>query len=568
MIHALRERMPHAAAPVLLAGILLGLAHPPFHLLVPSFVALVPFIHWLQRLPRDDTGRREAGRGGFLLGLVYYTLVFYWLFTALVWYTWLAALAFLAPVLILSFLLGAVARGVHETRVRLGWPVWLTLPVFWTAAEWLRAHLGDVSFPWMQLGDTLTGFPWLIGAADLVGSRGLTLWLVLANGLMAEAIRRTLARRRGTEATSLATPALALAVVLALPAGYSVYRWTTLETRPAVRVGVIQPNVPEHIKLEGSAAIDSALASTARLLATRSDRWRRDVDLVLLPEVTLPELLEPGTGGRFGRAPELRAWAAGLAARLDADLLVGAYGYDWTGEGTLYNSAFFVDPEGRWGDRYDKIELVPVVERVPFVNPEWFAFMGPYFGGLGVGDVPRLHETDGREFGVLICYESIFSELTRAYRRRGADFLVNITNDAWFGRAEPWWSRSSALWQHPAHLVMRAVETRVGIARAANTGISEIVDPRGRTHRRTRLFEEAAFTGTVRTTRGLTFYVRHGDLAGWASALLALAAVGLTAFRGRGAFSGSARPAMTDARAGRHAPGSTDSATGPELSDS
>ena len=154
---------------LLVSGVLLGLAHPPFHLLLPSFFALVPFILWLESLPPGPEGRREARRGGFFLGLVYYTLVFYWLLIALIFYTPLAILAFLAPVLILCTFLAWLAGAVRSVRERLGWPVWAAFPVFWTANEWLRGHLGDVAFPWMQLGDTLTGFPWLIGAADLGG---------------------------------------------------------------------------------------------------------------------------------------------------------------------------------------------------------------------------------------------------------------------------------------------------------------------------------------------------------------------------------------------------------------
>ena len=142
-------------------------------------------------------------------------------------------------------------------------------------------------------------------------------------------------------------------------------------------------------------------------------------------------------------------------------------------------------------------------------------------------------EADGATFGVLICYESIFAGLSREFRRRGADYLVNITNDAWFGSEEPSWSRrSSALWQHPAHLVLRAIENRIGIARAANTGISEIVDPLGRVHEATELFTSAVFTADVLTTRGLTPFSRFGDVVGWLAALATAVGAVLPAIRG------------------------------------
>lgn len=517
------------------SGVLLGLAHPPFHLLVPSFVALVPFLVWLERLPAGPEGRREARRGGFFLGLVYYTLVFYWLLVALVFYTVWAVPAFLAPVLILSGFLSWVSGAIRSVRERLGWPIWAAIPVFWTANEWLRAHLSDVAFPWMQLGDTLTGFPWLIGAADLVGSRGLSFWLALVNGLIAAiwVARRTEdGTRRPATGRAPRSPirlALALTIVLAVPVGYSLTRWWTLELRPVARVGVVQPNVPEDLKLQQTLAIDAAMRETTALVQP----WREgagDLDLLILPESVFPTYVDPIEARGWPGRPDIEAWVAALANELETPVLYGALGgADYPeGEWEYFNSGFFVNESGARMARYDKRFLVPVVERVPFLNPRWFSGLD-YFGGFGVGEWSQPYEVPGRStsdaggasFGVMICYESIFSPLALHYRRSGADFLVNITNDAWFGR-EAWWSRSSALWQHPAHLVMRAIETRVGIARSANTGISELVDPLGRTSHETPLFEPAAFAGEVLTTDSLTPYVRFGDVVGWGAVLLAI----------------------------------------------
>ena len=527
--------LPNRPGPLLASGVLLGLAHPPFHLLVPSFVALVPFLVWLERLPSGPEGRREARRGGFFLGLVYYTLVFHWLLVALVFYTPLAVPAFLVPILILSGFLSWMSGAIRSARERLGWPIWAALPVFWTANEWLRAHLADVSFPWMQLGDTLTGYPWLIGAADLVGSRGLSFWLTLVNGVIASL---WLAHRGGARGPAGANPpatrpairlALALATVVTVPVGYSLVRWWTLELRPVARVGIVQPNVPEDLKLQGTLAIDAAQRATTALVQP----WRgaaADLDLLILPESVLPDIVDPIDAiGRPGR-PDLEAWVSALARDVESPVLWGALGGVDHPDGSweYFNSAFLTDEAGARIGRYDKRFLVPVVERVPFLNPKWFSGLS-YFGGFGVGEWSRPYPIPGRTaigdrtptFGVMICYESIFSPLALHYRRTGADFFINITNDAWFGR-EVWWSRSSALWQHPAHLVMRAIETRAGVARSANTGISEIVDPLGRVEHPTPLFERAAFVGQVMTTDGRTVYVRFGDVVGWGAALLAI----------------------------------------------
>jgi len=505
-------------------------------LVVPSFVALVPFGVWLLGLPDDAAGRAEALRGGFLLGLVAYTLVFYWLLTALIVYTPLAILAFVTPVLIMSGFLAAATEGMRQARHRLGWPVWLALPVFWTAVEWLRGHLGPISFPWMQLGDTLATTPHLAGAADLVGSRGLSLWLALVSGLGAEAWVAWRAGRGGGGGGGRRSGWLAagLAAAVVLPIGYSAFRWKTLEMRPAARVGVVQPDVPEDVRMKQEASIDSAMAAFYRLASDSLEPHAGDLDLVVLPETTFPDYIEPIPSLGYPGRPDLVARVRRVATALDAPILFGAIGSKDLGHGkwNYYNTAYLADTAGSLVGRYDKRYLVPIVERVPFVNPDWFGMLD-YFGGFTPGTAAPLFEAGGHRFGVVICYEDVFAERPREYRNRGADFLVNITNDAWFGRAEPWWSRTSALWQHPAHLAMRAIESRMGAVRSANTGISEVIDPLGRVHHRTELFRHAAFTATVWTSGGRTLYDRWGDVAGWAAALAAVGAALASLLRGR-----------------------------------
>lgn len=518
-------------------ALVLAVAYPPFHLVVPSFLGLVPWGIWLAGLSGGDGGRSEALRGGFYMGLLHYTLVFYWLLTALVFYTPLAVLAFLAPVLIMAGFLAVATWGAHLVMRRLRWPVWLAVPVFWTATEWVRAHLGPVAFPWMELGASLTGYPQLVGAADLVGTRGISFWLAAVNGLGAalllrrwpglaevplRGVRKVLGGRAGSEGAGPASSptwrlATALVLAVSLPVAYSLVRWHGLETRTAARVGVIQPNVPEDIRLQSEAAADSARAATDRLLAGGALPPDSVLDLVILPETAIPLFVEEIPALDHPGRPEWKKWVRSLARRTGASLLYGAQGADadpaMERGYSYYNSAYLVSPEGRRVGRYDKRNLVPMVERVPFLPPEWFQGMA-FLGGFGKGERSGVFPLDGRSFGVLICYESIFAGQSRRYRREGADFLVNITNDAWFGRDDPWWARSSALWQHPAHLVMRAVENRMGVARAANTGISGTVDPRGRYRHRTPLFQEHAFPATVETTAERTLFTRWGDWVG------------------------------------------------------
>jgi apolipoprotein N-acyltransferase len=179
---------------------------------------------------------------------------------------------------------------------------------------------------------------------------------------------------------------------------------------------------------------------------------------------------------------------------------------------------------------YHKRYLVPITERVPIAGPRWIR--SRFFGGFTPGTALPVYELRKRgsdrvlRFGALICFESAFENLARGYRRGGAEFLVNITNDAWFGR-------TFGPYQHAAHVVMRAIENRVGIARAANSGISAFVDPLGREHQRTALDVRTFETREILTAEGLTLYARLGDWVGTLSLLATALLVGYTWWRRR-----------------------------------
>ncbi|MDX1674821.1 MAG: apolipoprotein N-acyltransferase [Longimicrobiales bacterium] len=495
-----------------LSGVLLALAHPPVELLLPAFVGLVPLLVFIAERPEGPAGRWAAIRAGALTGVLYFGIQLYWVAVALTLYSALAVPAYLGLVAILALLTAGFGGAVHWSRERLGLPVAVAAVLFWTALEWVQGHAGDLAMPWLGLGAALAPFPTLAGAADLVGSRGLTAWVAGVNGLVATAFLR---RRRGRPVGGVLA---AIAVVLAGPAAYGVARDAMLETRPAARVAVVQPNIPEELKLDPAVAVDTSLSALTALTAGIDE----PVDLVVWPEVAVPTRLE----GDDSMIARIRA----LARDVGAPILVGAYGGVPIGAAledaptASFNSALLIAPDGPRG-RYDKRRLVPFVERVPFIDPAWLG--SGRLGGLGRGTgKPVLTAGEAAGFGTLICYESIFGDLSAGYRRDGADFLVNITNDAWFGR-DTWYGRTTGLWQHPAHTVLRAVENRVGVARAANTGVSMFVDPRGRVYAATPLFQPAVRVETVYTTDEPTLYTRWGD---WLATLLtALAALLLLA---------------------------------------
>jgi len=491
-------------------------AFPPFHLLIPSFVALVPLAVWVvdQNDGGDASGR--VFRGGVWFGVLYFGLLLYWMPLALAAFTWWAVPAYLTVVMVLALGAGCFTWSLRRLTHLCGIPLWLALPLTWTALEWARAHApGGLAFPWLGLGTSLTGYPELVGAAELVGARGITLWLALLNGLIAEGIRAVRVR---DGAQMAARWAAAFALVLALPAAWGYRRAHTLPVRAVGEVAVVQPNIAAQVRLDGARSNDSTVASLSRLLLEGD---AISPDLVVWPEVTF--------FGPIESDESLRERVLKAAEKWSAPVVFGGIGEKVTREGDAIpmNSAFLTGRDGRLTDfRYDKHRLVPLVEGLPFRPGGWRE------GGAGVDsygrgvDWPLGRMEDGARFGVLICYESIYAGHARRFRLEGADFLLNLTNDGWFGR-EPWHTRTAALWQHPAHLVMRAIEHRVGIARAANTGFSLFIDPVGRIYGQTDLFQAAVRSEIIYTSDVRTWYTRTGDVAGWTALLLTLGLVAI-----------------------------------------
>jgi apolipoprotein N-acyltransferase len=222
-----------------------------------------------------------------------------------------------------------------------------------------------------------------------------------------------------------------------------------------------------------------------------------------------------------------------LARRSHTPILVGTLHAerDFQQGDPYYNATLLVDSTGEWRNQpvYAKHYLVPVTERVPFVPVRLFRAvpgLARWSGGFSPGRTLPVYSVGIGRFGVLICYESAFEDFPRKYRAQGADFLVNVTNDAWFGR-------TNAPSQHASHLVLRAIETRMGVARAANSGISGFLDPLGRMYATTKLDEEAVVVDRLLTSDVITLYVRLGD---WVGLLVVLATLGGIAFLSKRRF--------------------------------
>jgi apolipoprotein N-acyltransferase len=287
-------------------------------------------------------------------------------------------------------------------------------------------------------------------------------------------------------------------------------------------VALVQGNVAQDHKWDPAFQDDTTARYRELTLAAAGERPA----LIVWPETATPFFFqEPG---------RYRQDLLALAREANAWVLFGSPAFRRAAHGGFdeLNRAYLVSPAGLEVDSYDKIQLVPFGEYVPFRRV--FFFVDQIVHAIGTivpGVVPTVFEMPGARFGVLICYEGIFPGLTREFVAGGADFLVNVTNDAWYGR-------TSAPRQHLAHATLRAVENRVPLVRAANTGISAVIDPDGRIRWEGPLFEALWHADHIAWPGVRTFYAEHGDVFVYACVFASLAAFGYGAWRARGHAAG------------------------------
>jgi len=345
---------------------------------------------------------------------------------------------------------------------------------------------GIFGFPWGVLGYAPAGVPSFIQFAAFTGVWGVSLWILAVNGCIVHAITAT--SRQLPNASILA--AVLLVVV---PAIHGTLRLRSVKPHNTVTVGLIQPNVGED-KWQ-MAVRDSVVAQVIQVTREMGAKEHTPPALYIWPETAVPAPIR--------RDPMYRVQIKDLVEELNAPLLAGYPDGVRESNGSVRytNSAGLIMPGRGLVRQYDKRHLVPFSEYFPMPFLNRFDFgqanfaSGKELGLFSQLDVP---------FGVLICFESIFPEEARSLSRAGARYLVNITNDQWFGD-------SAAPYQHFEMNVLRCIENGIGMARAANTGISGILDPYGRIVLRTGTFVPAGVEGKVDVREGTTFYTRYGE---------------------------------------------------------
>ncbi|MBU1232297.1 MAG: apolipoprotein N-acyltransferase [Proteobacteria bacterium] len=445
--------------------------------------------------------RRQALAFGFLAGVAHFLLQLYWIVFVLGHYGGLPLFLSVPALLLLVLYMAAYVMGfsflanLFVLRFPPGLSLWL-LPCVWVGLDWLRSFLFS-GFPWMDLGYGLADAPALLQSADIWGHYGLTFLVVLVNTLLSLQVVHWGNRRM---VVRLMTP---VCLLLALVAIYSAGRWQQLNSekpeRESMTVAVIQGNVDQNQKWLPARQQETVqnYIEQSRELMLGTPR----PELVVWPETALPF---------YPVAHPLLGPVHSFVSREQVMLLTGAPWYqrksDGQGEMEFFNSSLLFDRKGNIVARTSKTHLVPFGEYVPLKR--FLSFLEPLVEAVGDFSPGEIHDPPAcqkAKIGVLVCFESIFPDISRKWVDAGATLLVNMTNDAWYGR-------SSAPHQTLAMTRLRAVETRRTIVRSANTGFSAFIDPLGRLQQLSPLFVPWGRSDRVQIMKGRTLFVRGGYL--------------------------------------------------------
>lgn len=449
---------------------------------------------------------------------------FYGFFFSLFCTYWVALVTvpgMIAVVVIVAFYYAAsltIFQKLYRIKPLLGL---IMLPIVWVGQEHFRT-LSEFAFPWSDLGYSQSYYLYILQSVSVISVHGLSLLIVAVNVLLWQVLRKSLPLER--RVTCLLS---ACSVIVALMA----YGWVVLPPYPepgTYRLALLQGSVPLEVKWA-----DGNRGHSIRLYDSLATKVVDDstVSLFIWPETAAPCY------------PSHQDWCRNDIARVAKNTgsyhLVGGMGAGGSSDELRhYNSCYQFNPEGRIDKRHDKVMLVPFAEHVPYQDYVPFLhqkFIRKYLTFLDrwniqwwsdyfPGDSSVLFRTPQAAYSVLICFETAFPEYVRQMILNGAEFIIGITNDTWFGA-------TVGIHMHSRMFVTRAVENRCWFARSANSGLTYIVDPFGRIRGELELYEVAALIGEVGLLDSYSLFTRFGDLAGRWSFLITLLSAGILILR-------------------------------------
>jgi apolipoprotein N-acyltransferase len=496
--------------------VLLALSFPRYGHPAVAFIALVPLLVALSGWNGHSTALPGVStRRGFLLGLlagfIHYAGTVYWTGATVATFGGIPPIvAVLVAGLLALYMAAYIAMFGAITSIfvrRFGAAgLWLA-PAAWVSMEYLRGLLIG-GFPWIPLGNTMVTLLPIAQLASVVGVYGLSIFVALLN--VGFALASVSEPRRRIKAMALT---LSMIVVVSIWGGMRL-RSNDLTSGSTISVGLIQGNIAQTDKWNPS----RAGMILSRYMQLSQQAVQQGARLLIWPESSTPFLFEQDAAGNVVR---------NMVRRLGVPLLLGSDEIEKDGGQRAYNSAFMLDTGGATAAVYRKMHLVPFGEYVPF--QKLLFFVGPLVEAVSAfspGERVTMLPVEGHMVSTAICYEVTYPALAREAVREGSELLTTITNDAWYGT-------SSAPYQHFEMAIMRSIEQGRYLVRAANTGISGIVDPYGRVLVRTNLFETVAVVGEARYVQGKTVYATIGDLAVHIAAAITVLALAIAFVEGR-----------------------------------
>ncbi|MBN1472815.1 MAG: apolipoprotein N-acyltransferase [Syntrophaceae bacterium] len=473
-----------------LSGILLFLSFPKFGTGILAWIALVPLFYAI-----NDKQGHETLLIGFVAGFLYNLGIIYWITYAIVKYgnlpvyTGIIAMFLMASYLaVYTMLFPYILTYLRRKDI----PQVISAPIIWTCLEYIKSNI-FTGFPWENIAYSQYLNLKIIQISDITGIYGMTFIIVFINAVVYDVL--FIASQRKIKIIKI-TSALMIIFFIFF---YGIIRIENIKKEndraKSIDIKLVQGNIDQSIKW--SDQVRNETINIYRNLSMHNVSEKKG--LIIWPETAVPFY--------FQDINDIHRLILDVAISTNNWLLIGSPSYMRRNqEIQSANSAFLISPEGNIKGKYDKVHLVPFGEYVPL--RKFLPFMSKIVVGIGdfeagTGFYPLKMDED--KFGVMICYEGIFPEVGYRYKQTGVGFLVNITNDAWYGR-------TSAPYQHLSMVVFRSVENRLYVARAANTGISAIIDATGKISSNTKLFERTVLDGNVKIMNINTFYSKYGDI--------------------------------------------------------
>jgi apolipoprotein N-acyltransferase len=485
---------------VIASGIALALAFPKLDLNLVAWVAFIPLLYAIADQPLHRVFLYSWSQGLVCsIGSIYWVVITLHNFGGVGYPLATVFLVLLSAVMAIYSGLAFLAAEFVTRRTLI--PRFLAVPIAWTAFEWLRSFF-PIGFPWNPLGNAAWNNLELIQFAEVTGVYGVSALIIFFNAVVFSVIAGGQPRHTQVWSLSMLTGLMLAALA------FGSYRIDQIEHSPTsgnLKVAMVQGNIPQSIKW------DPAFLPTS--FKTYFDQSQlaalEQPDLIIWPEAAAAFIFQPSDDypAQLATHAMYRSRVLNLARETGKPFLLGAPALNLDhGEIGQYNRAYMVSDQGEVEGFYDKIHLVPFGEYVPMR-----AVLGLVvnrviegFGDLIPGSRQPLFSLKGAKLAVLICYESVFPDLSAMAANKGANLLVNITNDAWYGD-------SSAPYQLLAMAAMRSVETHLPMVRVANTGISAIISPTGRITAPTELFTRKTEIESVEWRNERTIYAIVGD---------------------------------------------------------